>query len=154
MTAAKQDDELDFRRHPRTDFTPVGKVSKRQAQREIEALRDGITFHDHKYYVDNAPVISDRLYDELFHRLQELEAAFPKLHDPNSPTMRVGGEPVEGLAKIRHTAPMLSLHAALERAEVEDFLDFVRRETGERKPELVAEPKFDGLSLDVVYEHG
>ena len=154
MTAAKQDDELDFRRHPRTDFTPVGKVSKRQAQREIEALRDGIAFHDHKYYVDNAPVISDRLYDELFHRLQEFEAAFPKLHDPNSPTMRVGGEPVEGLAKIRHTAPMLSLHAALERAEVEDFLDFVRRETGERKPELVAEPKFDGLSLEVVYEHG
>lgn len=151
MTAGS---ERDFRSNPPTDLAPVEELSAKEAEREIAALRDGIEYHDHKYYVENAPVISDEIYDRLFRRLQDLEAAFPGLGDPNSPTMRVGGEPMEGLEKVAHLAPMLSLNATRDASEVEDFLAFLRRETGSREPELVLEPKFDGLSLEVVYESG
>jgi len=154
MTTTGEGKRLDFRTRPRTDFSPVEELSRDEARREIKALRDGIEYHDHKYYVDNAPVISDRVYDELFRRLEALEKSFPDLRDPNSPTKRVGGKPMEGLEKVEHSAPMLSLNAALEQQEVEDFLTFVTRETGAAKPAFVAEPKFDGLSLEVVYEKG
>lgn len=152
--AAPAKGRQDFRQHPNTDFTPIERLTADEASCEIEALREGIGFHDNKYYIENAPVISDHVYDRLFRRLQQLEEAFPALQDPNSPTMRVGGEPMEGLEKITHTVPMLSLNAALEPQEVADFLTFIRRETGAGSPKFVVEPKFDGLSLEVVYRDG
>lgn len=144
----------DFKKNPSTDFKPVSQLSRAEAEPEVEALREGIAFYDRKYYVEDAPVISDAVYDKLFRRLQALEEAFPDLRDPNSPTMRVGAPPAEELEKVEHAAPMLSLNAALERDEVESFLRQVREATGAKRPTFVAEPKFDGLSLEVVYADG
>ncbi|MFP3870923.1 MAG: helix-hairpin-helix domain-containing protein [Syntrophobacteria bacterium] len=120
----------------------------------MEALREGIDHHDYLYYVKNKPEISDAVYDRLFHRLQQLEQAFPQLQSDTSPTRRVGAEPVDELKKVRHTEMMLSLNAALEAREVEEFDDFIRRNIGDAKVVYVVEPKFDGLSVEVVYENG
>ena len=144
----------DFKHDPDTDFKHIGDLSKDEARREVEALREGIEHHDHRYYVEGKPEISDAAYDKLFRRLQNLEEAFPDLASENSPTRRVGAAPLDELKRVDHTAPMLSLHAAFEADEVESFLDTVRQSAGERKPRFVAEPKFDGVSVEVVYEQG
>ena len=81
----------------------------RRRRREIETLRAEIREHDRRYYVDAAPTISDLEYDRLIKRLQELEAAHPELVTPDSPTQRVGGEPIDGLTPVRHRIPMLSM---------------------------------------------
>jgi DNA ligase (NAD+) len=145
---------MDFKKNPKTDFKPVGKLNKEQARREIETLREAIEHHDYLYYVKDQPVISDEIYDKLFRRLQELEEAFPEFASPNSPTQRVGGKPAVKLEKVRHTAPMLSLNAVYQEKEAADFDRMVRREVGAEHVEYVAEPKFDGLSVEVVYEKG
>lgn len=90
---------MDFRRKPPKRFRPVDKLSKEDAENEIEALRDGIHYHDYRYYVRNEPRISDRAYDRLLERLEALEGAFPGLRSENSPTMRVGAAPVSRLRK-------------------------------------------------------
>jgi len=145
----------DFKKNPRTRFKPVGELGKPEARREIEALREGIDYHDHRYYVEASPEISDAAYDRLFARLEELEEAFPEFEDENSPTRRVGAEPVESLATIRHTAPMLSLNAALEEDEIRSFCRTVRETAGDRSEVCyVLEPKFDGVSVELVYRHG
>ena len=145
---------MDFKKNPRTDFKPVEKLSKEQAQQEIEALQEAVEYHDYLYYVKDQPVISDETYDKLFHRLKVLEQAFPEFASPDSPTQRVGGQPAARLEKVRHTAPMLSLNAVYKEKEVEDFVRMVRREVGSEHVEYAAEPKFDGLSVEVVYENG
>jgi DNA ligase (NAD+) len=144
----------DFKKNPRTDFKPVEKLSREQTRQEIEALREGIEYHDYLYYLKDQPAISDETYDKLFRRLQELEQAFPEFASPDSPTQRVGGKPAAKLEKVRHTAPLLSLSAVYRGKEVEDFDRMVRREAGSTRVEYVAEPKFDGLSVEVVYEKG
>jgi DNA ligase (NAD+) len=145
---------MDFKKNPKADFKPVDKLSKEEARKEIEALREGIEFHDYLYYVKNRPEISDALYDKLFHRLQELEEAFPELQSPASPTQRVGGAPVDKLKKKEHAAPMLSLNAALEEKEVKGFDEFVHRNLKSGKITYILEPKFDGFSVEIVYENG
>ncbi len=145
---------MDFKKAPKTDFQPVGELSRDAAETEIQALRDGINSHDYLYYVENTPEISDSTYDKLFRRLVELEEAFPEFESETSPTRRIGAAPVDELGKARHTAPMLSLNAVLETAEVESFDRFVRRRTGQERPGYVVEPKFDGLSVELVYEDG
>jgi DNA ligase (NAD+) len=145
---------MDFRKKPGTDFRPVASLDEDAAHEEARALREGIAFHDELYYVENAPAISDATYDKLFRRLQELEEAFPELATADSPTRRVGAEPVSEFRKLRHAAPMLSLNAVLEEQEVESFDRFVRRETGEKQMRYCLEPKFDGLSVELVYEGG
>ena len=117
-------------------------------------MREGIDYHDRLYYVENNPVISDAVYDKLFARLQELEEAFPELASADSPTRRVGAPPAESLGRVEHTVPMLSLEAALDEKEVREFFDFLRRETGRERFAWVAEPKFDGVSVELVYEGG
>jgi DNA ligase (NAD+) len=144
----------DFKKNPSTRFQDADDLSKEDAKKEIEALREGIEFHDHKYYVENDPVISDTVYDKLFHRLRELEEAFPDLRSDNSPTQRVGAEPLDELKRIEHTAPMLSLNAALEQNEFDEFHDFVKRKAGGKRIRYVLEPKFDGVSVEIVYEEG
>jgi len=145
---------MDFKKNPSTDFKSVDELDKEEAAEQVEALREGIDYHDYRYYVKNDPVISDAVYDKLFKRLQELEEAFPDLQSENSPTRRVGAEPVDELEKIEHTAEMLSLNAALEKKNVQDFFEFVRRNTDRDKVEYVLEPKFDGFSVEIVYEQG
>jgi len=141
---------MDFTDGPPERFTPVDELSTTAARAEVEALRDAIAHHDHLYYVENAPEIADAAYDRLFHRLEELEAAFSDLRSPNSPTQRVGGAPLDALAEVRHEAPMLSLNAVSDEDEVARFLDRLEDEARE----LVLEPKFDGLSVELVYDEG
>jgi DNA ligase (NAD+) len=144
----------DYKQHPSTDFPPVDQLSKEEARQQIAALREGIEYHDHRYYVKNEPEISDARYDQLFQRLQELEQAFPEFQSETSPTRRVGAEPVDKLNRVEHTAPMLSLKAALQEDEVAEFCGFVSQRAGQEEVPYVAEPKFDGVSVELVYQDG
>ena len=145
---------MDFKRDPSTNFKPISSVSKKKAEEEIEALRDGIEYHNYLYYVKNKPEISDETYDKLLARLQKLEDAFPEFRSPDSPTQRVGARPVSKLRKVKHAVSMLSLNAVLEEKEVEQFITFVRRNSANEDVSLVSEPKFDGTSIEVVYRDG
>ena len=123
-------------------------------RRELEKLRDEIRRHDELYYVDAAPEISDREYDELLEKLQKLEAAHPELITPDSPTQRVGGRPAEGFPEVVHTRPMMSLDNSYNIEELRAFDERCRRLAEGRTLEYVAELKIDGLSLSLQYEDG
>jgi DNA ligase (NAD+) len=145
---------MDFKKNPKTNFKKIDNLTKKEAKEEIEALREGIEYHDHLYYVKNQPKISDAVYDRLFRRLQELEETFPELQSDASPTRRVGAEPVDKLKKVKHAASMLSLNAVLDQKEAEEFDRFIRRNTDGRNIVYSLEPKFDGLSVEVAYKDG
>jgi len=102
------DDDNPYLREPPTEFESAESLTPEAAERQADQLRAAIRDHDHHYYVDNDPVIADRVYDRLFDRLRTLEAEFD-LDEPDSPTTRVGGEPVDELDTVEHTAPMLSI---------------------------------------------
>jgi len=121
---------------------------------KIEKLREEIRRHDELYYVENAPEISDREYDELMEALQKLEEASPELVTPDSPTQRVGGRPAEGFPEVVHSRQMLSLDNSYNIDELRAFDDRCRRLAEGRKLEYVAELKIDGLSLSLQYENG
>jgi DNA ligase (NAD+) len=138
-----------------TDFRDPAKMSGSEAGKEAEELREAINYHNYLYYVKNQPEISDAAYDTLFHRLQELEMTFPEIRTDSSPTQKVGAAPVDEHVKVEHTAPMLSLNAVLDEVEAEDFNRFIRKNVDKKKETLyVVEPKFDGLSVEVVYREG
>src|SRR5437016_4632773 len=99
----------------------------RSVRNEIEHLRDEIEYHTHKYYVENAPEISDREFDQLMQRLAGLEAQHPELITPDSPTQRVGGEPIKGFRQVRHRVPMLSIDNTYKEADLRAFDARVRR---------------------------
>jgi len=125
------------------------------AQAEIEALRAAIRHHDHCYYVLDAPEISDAEYDALMRRLQALEAAYPALVTPDSPTQRVGGVPSPAFGSVTHREPMLSLENAFEDGEVVAFDRRVRERLGfDGAVVYCAEPKLDGLAVSLLYEDG
>ncbi|HEX5794676.1 MAG TPA: NAD-dependent DNA ligase LigA [Geminicoccaceae bacterium] len=137
--------------------TPVERLTPAQAARELATLAVEIARHDRLYYQSDAPEISDAEYDRLRRRNQALEARFPDLVRPDSPSHRVGAPPVADFGKVQHRVPMLSLDNAMDGAEVVEFLRRVRRflNLAESAPlALVAEPKIDGLSLNVHYEDG
>ncbi|SNZ15017.1 DNA ligase (NAD+) [Natronoarchaeum philippinense] len=144
-------DENPFLREPPTDFESVEELSATAAREQAEQLREAIRHHDRRYYVESDPVIADRTYDALLSRLEALEAAFD-LDDEDSPTRRVGGEPVEEFDTVEHVAPMLSIDQSGDAEEVYEFDERVRGEVG--PVEYVCEPKFDGVSIEVVYEDG
>lgn len=145
---------MDFRKNPKTEFKPIEQIGKEEAAKECAALREGIHYHDHLYFVKNRPEISDAVYDRLFRRLQALEQAHPEFRSPDSPTLRVGAEPVSRLKKVRHAAPMLSLEGTLEETAVRAFCQMTRRHAGASEILYALEPKFDGFSVEVVYERG
>ena len=121
----------------------------------IGELRRLIEHHDRRYYVLDDPEIPDAAYDRLLRELQELEGANPSLVTPDSPTQRVGTAPSSAFAPIRHTVPMLSLQNAFSAGELEEFDARVRRHLGREEPvRYLAEPKLDGLAVEVVYERG
>jgi DNA ligase (NAD+) len=128
-------------------------VAKAKA-REIEKLRDEIRHHDELYYVNDSPEISDRDYDLLLQKLQQLEEANPELITPDSPTQRVGGRPAEGFPEVVHTRPMMSLDNSYNIDELRAFDERCRRLAEGRPLEYVAELKIDGLSLSLQYEKG
>ncbi len=131
-----------------------------QAAQEAEALRAQLRHHGHLYYVLDAPELPDAAYDQLFQRLQALEAQYPELLSADSPTQRVGGAVLDGFASVVHDVPMLSIRTETDTTEM-GALDFDRRmrkelELRDEAPELayVAELKFDGLAMSLRYEDG
>jgi DNA ligase (NAD+) len=144
-------------RDPPTDFTPPEDLEEPEAKTQIELLREAIRYHDHRYYRQADPAISDRAYDRLFERLETLEDAFG-LRSETSPTQRVGGEPIDELETVEHVRPMRSIDSSGEQTDVRDFDDRVRdrlAEAGYEGPiRYLCEPKFDGLSVELVYENG
>ncbi len=118
----------------------------------IETLRRQLEYHNHKYYVENAPEISDFEFDALMHELQELERAHPELADPNSPSVRVGSDLTTEFRTVRHRFPMLSLGNTYSLDELHEFLARIEREAG--SAEYVCELKFDGTAISLAYEHG
>ncbi len=124
------------------------------AKQEITQLREEIGKHDRLYYVEAAPVISDREYDKLMQRLQELEKKHPDLVTPDSPTQRVGGEALEGFDQVRHAVPMLSIDNTYSPEELKEFDQRVRKLLGKEPFQYVVEQKVDGVSVSLRYENG
>jgi len=130
----------------------VVRVSIRE---EVEKLRKAVGDHNYRYYVLDAPEISDAEYDQMMRRLEELEREYPELYDPNSPTQRVGAPPLEVFETVSHTIPMLSLGNGMNEKEVREFDQRVKRFLEqEENIEYVLEPKVDGLAVELVYERG
>ncbi|MBI3807688.1 MAG: NAD-dependent DNA ligase LigA [Nitrospirae bacterium] len=121
---------------------------------KLIALRDEIRRHDYLYYVKDRPEISDSQYDQLFRDLLELEQAHPELVTTDSPSQRVGAPPLQELVKVPHEQPMLSLDSIVEEREVQAFDQRMKRELEAQSIEYSAEPKFDGLSVELTYNHG
>jgi DNA ligase (NAD+) len=125
------------------------------AAARIKELRDEINRHDYLYYVKNEPQISDQQYDALFRELKDLEAAHPDLITPDSPTQRVGGQPLEGFKSVRHAIPMLSLDNSYDEKDLQEFSARIGRFLGEAQElDYVAEPKFDGVAITLNYKDG
>ena len=122
--------------------------------RNVESLRDEIRHHDRKYFVEAAPVISDLEYDRLIHRLREIEAKYPDLQTPESPTQRVGEQPVENLESIEHRVPMLSIDNTYSEEEVRKYADRIGKLLPGETIEWVVELKIDGVAATVIYEQG
>ena len=132
-------------------------MDKNEAIAEVSRLRGEINRHNYLYYVLDSPEVPDAEYDRLMRRLEELEAAFPDLVAPDSPTQRVGALPAAAFGTIKHTIPMISLANALTRDEALEFDARVKRHLGlgpEDKIEYVGEPKMDGLAVELIYEDG
>lgn len=117
-------------------------------------MAEEIRRHDYAYYVLAEPVISDREYDRLYRELQDLEAEFPGLVTVDSPTQRVGGEPLKEFPEVRHAVPMLSLDNTYSREELKKFILRVQRGFPDRRLEWTVEPKIDGVAVSLRYERG
>jgi DNA ligase (NAD+) len=154
--------EHDGVRHP---MDPLGETGDRtynpcvaesvDVQGRIEELREQIRYHNRRYYVEDAPEISDAEYDALYNELENLEAEHPELVTPDSPTQRVGGEPLEGFEEVRYAIPMLSLSNARKTEELREWDARVRRLLGpDEELRYVTELKIDGLAVSLRYEDG
>jgi len=142
-----------YMKTPFPDFKKPSELKKSKAENEIRALSEAIEHHNHLYYIENEPVISDSKFDELFKRLEELEKEFPGLKSDYSPTQKVGAPPIDKLKKRKHTAPMLSLKSSDNQKDIMDFIKNIEKKD-KNKAVFVLEPKFDGISVEVVYEDG
>jgi DNA ligase (NAD+) len=123
----------------------------------IESLREQVRYHNRRYHIEDAPEISDAEYDSLYAELESMEAEHPELVTPDSPTQRVGGEPLEGFEEVRHTVPMLSLANARKTEDLREWDARVRRLLGPEEEErlrYVTELKIDGLAVSLRYENG
>jgi DNA ligase (NAD+) len=135
----------------------VDKLTSAEAEKELDKLARDIAEHDRRYHAEDAPTISDADYDALRRRNAEIEAKFPLLVRPDSPSHRVGARASEKFSKVTHRVPMLSLDNAFSDEDVADFLGRVRRFLGLKEEDeiaITAEPKIDGLSASLRYEHG
>jgi DNA ligase (NAD+) len=138
---------------PHNDSLPSSKATLAEQER-LAQLRSQIRHHDYLYYIKDHPELSDGEYDRLFRELTNLERAYPELVTPDSPTQRVGASPLDTLGKVQHERPMLSLDSLMNSEEVLAFDQRMKRELGTDHIEYTVEPKFDGLSVEIVYDHG
>src|SRR3954463_11972954 len=118
-------------------------------EERIRQLREAIRHHEERYYIQNAPEISDEQFDALLHELERLEQQYPDLLTSDSPTQRVAGRPVEGFSTVEHMGPMVSLDNASDADELKAFDERVRKGAalGDVPVDYVAEMKIDGLSI-------
>ncbi|MBQ5700572.1 MAG: NAD-dependent DNA ligase LigA, partial [Alistipes sp.] len=127
-------------------------ITTDKIREEIEGLRRELSYHNHKYYVENSPEISDYDFDKMMRRLADLEAAHPEFYDPLSPSVRVGSDRTTEFTSVNHRYPMLSLSNTYS---VEELQQFIERIEGEYGPtEFVCELKFDGTAISLTYENG
>lgn len=131
----------------------LASVDKKQAKEKIDALREVLNQYGYEYYVLDKPTVPDSEYDAKLRELEELERQFPEFIIPDSPTQRVGGEPLEGFEKVEHQVPMLSLSNAFNE---QDLRDFARRATNALGTDItfICELKIDGLAVSLTYEDG
>jgi len=130
-------------------------LNKKEAAIRINSLRSELESHNYKYYVLDEPSVSDTEYDKLFRQLEELEAAYPQLITPDSPTQRVGAEPSKEFGNVTHKIPLLSLANAMNEKELREFDASVKKILEiEGEVVYVGEPKLDGLAVELVYEKG
>ena len=133
----------------------MGGMVTEAIKKRVEKLREEIEYHNHRYYVLDQPEVSDAQYDRMMRELEKLEEEHPELRSPNSPTQRVGAPPLEAFEIVRHTLPMLSLANAFDENEARDFDKRVKKFLGSSEEIIyVAEPKLDGLAVELVYEGG
>ncbi|MDM8527390.1 NAD-dependent DNA ligase LigA [Anaerolineales bacterium HSG24] len=127
-------------------------------QEKVDQLRDELNHHLYRYHTLDDPIISDVEYDKLFHELRQIEENHPELITPDSPTQRVGSEPLDSFEKVTHLLPMTSLGNAFDDADAQNWLDRVIRRLPDwydvNDIEFVVEPKIDGLAVAMVYENG
>jgi len=123
--------------------------------KELNDLREKIRYHNHRYYVLDDPEISDAEYDRIFQRVLELEQQYPELVTPDSPTQRVGAEPLDAFAQVTHRLPMLSLENAFDEKDIREFDARLKRFLGEDPhTAYTVEPKIDGVAVELIYERG
>ena len=136
----------------------VDSLSTATAHTLAERLRSVIRRHDHRYYVEDDPLIADAEYDRLYRTLKDLEAEFPEVRTADSPTRRVGGEPIDEFQKHEHPEPLLSLSNAFDRTELREWYERCQRGLADRfgavEPAVVAELKIDGVAIALTYEDG
>lgn len=129
-------------------------MKNEDVKKRMDYLVAEINRNDYLYYVEARPVIPDARYDEMYEELIALEREHPQFKDPNSPTLRVSGEPIEGFLQVRHSPPMKSLDKCYEKSELIQFDSFLRREVpAEASFNYVVEPKVDGVSMSLFYEN-
>ncbi|WP_267926814.1 NAD-dependent DNA ligase LigA [Desulfolithobacter dissulfuricans] len=133
----------------------VSAMDREHARKRLAELREQINYHNYRYYVLDDPVISDGEYDQLFRELLELEERFPDLVTADSPSQRVGGPPLDRFETVEHPLPMLSLDNVFSEEELREFEEKIRRFLQwEEEIQYSAEPKLDGLAVELVYEEG
>ena len=129
-------------------------MTLREAQARHSTLSEEIRQHDHNYYALAQPTITDQAYDRLYRELIDLEKAFPELITPESPTQRVGGEPLKAFNPVQHLQPMLSLDNTYSQDELREFVQRVRRLLPNETLDWTVEPKIDGVAVNLRYEKG
>jgi DNA ligase (NAD+) len=129
-------------------------MTEAEARTRIESLQHGIEEHNRRYYEEAAPTISDRKYDQLYRELIELEKKFPQFAHDDSPTRRVGGQPLKQFAQVAHRVPMLSLDNTYSVDELTEFYARITRLLPQEKIPVIIEPKVDGVAVSVLYENG
>lgn len=137
----------------------MNKTTHPSASERIDILTQELNYHSHQYYVLDTPEIPDVEYDRLFRELQQLEKDYPELKKLDSPTQRVGGEPLDAFTQVTHRIPMLSLGNVFSEQELKDFYKRVRdrlkiEDKADNEIEFIAEPKLDGLAISLLYEKG
>lgn len=129
-------------------------MSSKEIKKQIETLREKIEEHNYRYYVLAKPVISDQAYDRLMRELIDLEKMHPEFASPDSPSQRVGGEPLENFKSVRHVVPMMSIDNTYSRAEVDEFHKRICKLLGKEEITYHLEEKIDGVSIALIYENG
>lgn len=127
---------------------------KEDIEQEIKQLRKELHLHNHKYYVLNKPSITDFDFDQMMHRLIELEQQHPEFQDPNSPSQRVGSDINKDFEQVRHVYPMLSLGNTYSESEIQDFYNRVARQLPNESFDIVCELKYDGTAIGLTYKDG